>query len=267
MSRQQELQDLRVQINNHEVNISQMQELMDRTPSEPLRHALEAEVARRDAARLRLARTEEVASLETQISNLEQQVAQQEGAVQAVRDEMDAVQRRLTQAETHLNQLRIDMHNKHTTLQQKKSALDQMPAPVDPASPTTPAAPAAPVTPAAPAPPQAGGTVRLSETPAAVLKLGDGTTHALTRNNVTIGREAGAGIDIALEEPTMSGTHARVSYANHEWTVTDLGSTNGTWLNSQQLTPNTPAPLRSGSVIYFGKLAATFETMDGSSAP
>ena len=49
----------------------------------------------------------------------------------------------------------------------------------------------------------------------------------------------------------VSGNHARIDQNGNEWTVTDLGSTNGTFLNGQALQPNVPQPIHIGDTIRF----------------
>ena len=40
--------------------------------------------------------------------------------------------------------------------------------------------------------------------------------------------------------------------------VTDLGSTNGTYLGSQRLAPQQPTPVPDGGVIYLGSKSCAF---------
>jgi pSer/pThr/pTyr-binding forkhead associated (FHA) protein/ribosomal protein L40E len=52
----------------------------------------------------------------------------------------------------------------------------------------------------------------------------------------------------------VSRWHATINLAEGEYEVTDLNSTNGTWLNEQKLTPLKPYSLPSGSMLRLGKL-------------
>lgn len=54
--------------------------------------------------------------------------------------------------------------------------------------------------------------------------------------------------------PDVSGNHARLDETAAGWTVTDLGSTNGTYLNGQMLQPNVPYPMHVGDTIRFSTL-------------
>jgi hypothetical protein len=52
----------------------------------------------------------------------------------------------------------------------------------------------------------------------------------------------------------VSRWHATISFVAGEYEVSDLNSTNGTWLNEQKLTPLKPYTLPNGSMLRLGKL-------------
>ncbi len=52
----------------------------------------------------------------------------------------------------------------------------------------------------------------------------------------------------------VSRRHAMILYMDGEYKLVDLDSTNGTWLNEQQLIPNKPYTLRSTDQIRLGRL-------------
>lgn len=53
----------------------------------------------------------------------------------------------------------------------------------------------------------------------------------------------------------VSGNHARLQYnASGEFEVVDLGSTNGTFVNGQQLAPNMPRVVNVGDIVKFANL-------------
>ena len=53
----------------------------------------------------------------------------------------------------------------------------------------------------------------------------------------------------------VSGNHARLQYnACGQFEVVDLGSTNGTFVNGQQLTPNMPRVVNVGDIVKFANL-------------
>ncbi len=53
----------------------------------------------------------------------------------------------------------------------------------------------------------------------------------------------------------VSRHHAMISYTNAQYTIKDLGSANGTWVNSRRLPPHEPYKLNKGDRIWLGKLA------------
>ncbi|MFG2696604.1 FHA domain-containing protein [Kitasatospora sp. NPDC048407] len=77
-----------------------------------------------------------------------------------------------------------------------------------------------------------------------------GTTVALHGQTVTLGRAHDS--TIVLDDDYASSRHARI-YPDQagQWTVEDLGSTNGTYLDRQRLT--TPTPLQIGMPIRIGR--------------
>jgi DNA-binding winged helix-turn-helix (wHTH) protein len=60
---------------------------------------------------------------------------------------------------------------------------------------------------------------------------------------------------IALEAPSVSRQHARVTIAADQATIEDLGSKNGTWVGPVEVTG--PTPLRNGDEIRLGSLVVT----------
>lgn len=62
--------------------------------------------------------------------------------------------------------------------------------------------------------------------------------------------------DIVIPEERVSRQHATILRENHEWTVFDMGSANGTFLNDR---PIVKSILRSGDVISLGEVAIRFE--------
>jgi hypothetical protein len=71
---------------------------------------------------------------------------------------------------------------------------------------------------------------------------------------VTVGRDAGS--DIVLAETVVSGTHARLVPRGRGYTVEDLGSTNGTFVDDQ---PVAEAQLRRGSRLRIGDTVFRYE--------
>jgi hypothetical protein len=50
----------------------------------------------------------------------------------------------------------------------------------------------------------------------------------------------------------VSGQHAVIRWTGAAWTVRDLGSTNGTWVDNVRLSPGEERELRTGSRVVFG---------------
>ncbi len=74
---------------------------------------------------------------------------------------------------------------------------------------------------------------------------------ALTRPTVTLGRAPDN--DVVLQDALVSGHHARLDVGPGGCTVTDLGSTNGSWLNGHRLSPQTQVPMASGGTLRLGQ--------------
>ena len=78
---------------------------------------------------------------------------------------------------------------------------------------------------------------------------------------LTIGRESNT--DIVLDDPRVSRQHARLSYRQQQIWLTDLRSSNGTFVNGA---PIQERALQPGDVLSFGGLEATFEDPDAGQA-
>ncbi|BAT15675.1 Os12g0124000, partial [Oryza sativa Japonica Group] len=70
---------------------------------------------------------------------------------------------------------------------------------------------------------------------------------------VTVGRVPEQA-DIVLSVATVSGTHARLEKKEGSLLVTDLESTNGTYINERRLSPGFPTPIDPGSLLIFGDI-------------
>jgi pSer/pThr/pTyr-binding forkhead associated (FHA) protein len=84
-----------------------------------------------------------------------------------------------------------------------------------------------------------------------------GQTFPLAPPEVVIGRDPDAGISIS--EGTVSWRHAKLAPSASGWSVTDLGSTNGTAVNGRALEANREHPLEPGAEVRVGEVALRFE--------
>jgi pSer/pThr/pTyr-binding forkhead associated (FHA) protein len=75
---------------------------------------------------------------------------------------------------------------------------------------------------------------------------------------VNIGR--GDYNDIVIGDPSVSTMHAKLQRREAIWILTDLGSTNGTFVEGERLSGETP--LSPGTTIRFGDVIALFEPLD-----
>jgi pSer/pThr/pTyr-binding forkhead associated (FHA) protein len=78
-----------------------------------------------------------------------------------------------------------------------------------------------------------------------------GRAHPLDARTL-IGRQV-ENRGIAVLEPSVSRHHAHLTFDNAVWTVRDLGSANGTYLEDRLC--DNPAPVKSGERIRFGHIA------------
>ncbi len=81
----------------------------------------------------------------------------------------------------------------------------------------------------------------------------DGITVAPLRiasSDVTVGRgpESSARLDV----PSISRRHARIRFAEGMWSVEDLGSRHGTWVDGARVDPGAIARLTENSIVAFG---------------
>jgi pSer/pThr/pTyr-binding forkhead associated (FHA) protein len=75
---------------------------------------------------------------------------------------------------------------------------------------------------------------------------------------VNIGR--GDYNDVVIADPSVSTMHAKLQRREAVWMLTDLGSTNGTFVEGERLQGETP--LSPGTTLRFGDISALFEPLD-----
>jgi hypothetical protein len=69
-----------------------------------------------------------------------------------------------------------------------------------------------------------------------------------THKRTIVGRSRSSGC--VLADPTVSRAHAVIGYADGAWSLRDLGSTNGTYVNGRRITGETE--VRPGDEVAFG---------------
>jgi pSer/pThr/pTyr-binding forkhead associated (FHA) protein len=68
--------------------------------------------------------------------------------------------------------------------------------------------------------------------------------------------------DVVIADPSVSTMHAKLQRRDAIWILTDLGSTNGTFVEGERLIGE--VPLGPGTTLRFGEVAALFEPLDDS---
>ena len=68
--------------------------------------------------------------------------------------------------------------------------------------------------------------------------------------------------DIVLPDESVSQAHAKLQRRENVWVLTDLGSTNGTQVDGERITEETP--LSPGATLQFGELPVLFDPVDES---
>lgn len=73
---------------------------------------------------------------------------------------------------------------------------------------------------------------------------------------------------LVIDDVKVSAHHAEIRPEGQSYSITDLGSTHGTYVNSQRLDWNTAYPLTPGSTVTIGDTTFTYEEGDvGSASP
>jgi pSer/pThr/pTyr-binding forkhead associated (FHA) protein len=121
---------------------------------------------------------------------------------------------------------------------------------------------------AAGAPPaQPAMAVEAGEKPRLTITWGPqtGQDFTLDREVLVIGREGGAPFEITVQDRAVSAPHAKLVRSGATYVLHDLESTNGTFLNYEQL--KEPRTLQDGDIIKVGKTVLLFRTAAGAAPP
>lgn len=88
-----------------------------------------------------------------------------------------------------------------------------------------------------------------------------GQVFALLKEEMYIGRSTpSSNWEVALQDPTVSRPHAFLVKEERQWKIYDLGSINGTAVNSQPVTGGKAKALSDGDRIVFGGTMTVFHT-------
>lgn len=110
------------------------------------------------------------------------------------------------------------------------------------------------------------GEIAVDQDDEASLTLEDGQSFSLIHETMVLGRSdpiEGIDPDVDLSfhggyESGVSRRHALIQRDGEVWSLEDLGSTNGTVVNRQKISPGDSVSLTEGDVIYLGHLKAVF---------
>lgn len=96
------------------------------------------------------------------------------------------------------------------------------------------------------------------ETPtlAQLVPQGGGEELLIREGNNAIGRRPAN--DIVIPDPYISGSHAVITAVDGSFTITDVGSTNGTSVNGDRLAPDDPRELNDGDEVTLGQSVFRF---------
>jgi pSer/pThr/pTyr-binding forkhead associated (FHA) protein len=81
---------------------------------------------------------------------------------------------------------------------------------------------------------------------------------------LTIGRTADN--QLVVNDAKASSHHAEIRPGWQGYTITDLGSLNGTFVNGQRLEPHVARPLRTGDGIHIGDTLFVYQVMAAAEA-
>lgn len=104
--------------------------------------------------------------------------------------------------------------------------------------------------------------------PIAILKVteGQGEDIRLAAGKTTFGRRTDNNVVIS-GDPYISGKHAEFICSEDKVTIADAGSTNGTLLNGERLTPDQPQELEEGDEMKLGQTSYRFQRVQIPPAP
>ncbi|WP_437624306.1 FHA domain-containing protein [Sorangium sp. So ce1151] len=96
----------------------------------------------------------------------------------------------------------------------------------------------------------------------AILAQQGGAIRAALAAHALVGRSSVCAVQLGVR--LASAEHARLSYRDGAWSVRDLGSKNGTFVNGERLAPGSARALAAGDQLAFGDPEATWTLVDAS---
>ena len=90
-----------------------------------------------------------------------------------------------------------------------------------------------------------------------------GQSVELPPSGAVLGRAGDA--DLVIDDERISGRHAELRRQDGAWTVMDLGSSNGTFVNDDMISAATP--LQDGDIVVIGDSSLRFDSAAGAVAP
>jgi len=120
-----------------------------------------------------------------------------------------------------------------------------------------PPQPSPPPTPAAPSQPAPSATVVVALPADTIFLFHPEGWNMELRNGDILGRTNGPHAVKLGKFQVISSTHAKVTRNNNEWFITDMKSTNKTYVNGVKLEPNIPAKIKQDDVVILANITFT----------
>ncbi len=84
----------------------------------------------------------------------------------------------------------------------------------------------------------------------------EGWNMEIANGNI-LGRTNGPHAASLGKFPVISSNHAKITKVNNEWFITDLNSTNKTYVNGVKLEPNVPVKIKQNDVVLLANVTFT----------
>lgn len=105
----------------------------------------------------------------------------------------------------------------------------------------------------------AGGTGKNEQSTSLTLLCPNGRSVPITSADIVIGRDPSqCTLTVSAETKGVSRRHCSISVVGDSILLTDLGSSYGTFVSGNRLTPNVPVSLKRGDSFYLGAATVTY---------